>query len=103
MNVRARDAIDGGRGLEDDPPHPATTPPPITSTQAQTTERSIGSLYASLVIVVTQHCLGQCSGMTPEVPGGGLGCFPQPAGIAEPSKASGKRCWRCSSRVYRSE
>ena len=44
MNVRARDAIDGGGGFEDDPPHLATTPPPITSTQAQTTERSIGAL-----------------------------------------------------------
>src|SRR6476469_257031 len=54
MNVRARAAIDGGSGFEDDPPHPTTTPSPITSTQAQTTERSIGSLYASPVIVVTQ-------------------------------------------------
>jgi hypothetical protein len=61
MNVRARDAIDGGGGFEDDPPHPATTPPPTTSTQAQTTERNIGSLYASPVIVVTQHLPGRAS------------------------------------------
>ena len=61
MKVRASDAIDGGGGFEDDAPHPAITPPPITSTQAQTTERSTGSLYASPVIVVTQHSPGRAS------------------------------------------
>jgi len=41
--------------------------------------------------------------MTPEVPGEDSVVFRNPRAIAEPSKASGKRCWRCSSRVYRSE
>jgi hypothetical protein len=51
MNMRAKDAVDGGDAadFEDDVPHPASTPPPKASTQAQTTERSIGSLYASQV------------------------------------------------------
>jgi hypothetical protein len=56
MNRRAKDAVDGGdaAGFEDEVPHPASTPPPKASTQAQTTERSIGSLYASQVRGLTR-------------------------------------------------